>query len=837
QVRVTARSVAGYGPPSREVLLVTKAASPTGPPKAPIMVSATPSSITVGWVPPMYENGAPIIRYEIQRLILYNSHPDWDTAPDPHTSIGSSATATTPTEPETSTGKGSGEDAKASHTDRATPPEDDDMSSLGMASANGQGNMPSSSGPPPDLGHVGSGGGGGGGGTGGGGEGQSRNGGGEVGSNAGARREGGLKDQAKQVGVWFGMRTDRMTPYCTVGGLPNYCRAKVRVRAMNSVGWGEWSPISDPLKAQDVIVPVKTGAHYMVMRWFNKPDGNVALWEISRRVFKYGADFRGDEDDSWVVCSREIPGQNGGETIYRCTEGLTAGTEYQYRLRSKSRGEWQRHEEAAVSSPFKTACAPPEPPTQLRATQLDEDPLMVGGAVAGEGTLGGRGKGRGGGARSSGQVMEVGGGEGGIGSQGADQVDITGAYQRGDSRCKGRRRAKGETHERGKQEEEEESSQRGILVPPSRGRKGSLGGKPDGKRDVVEQKAEGSTSMLLEWDPGCPNGAVISGHEIWSIEEKERDRGGPGGLEMDELDKDTEGVEEGSRSTSDAKGEWELAAETRGTPMAVPDYFNPQNTAALIECSKVFQSVMYKACKIAWCCSPLFRSFFFFEALCSACLACEEACSAIAYPGGQKATIPHMPHHTRQTPDGVPPLAFTPALTPRATLYRFKVRSKNALGWGEFAPPTAPLVLNPLPPCSPPTLLRRGVTWLAVGLSPPPGSGLVLGFELKMCTWNKGMSAGDETWEVVGGVGSLVGMKRVGPGMDEDWVGGMYGGSGQGEGAPGIGDRGAALLTQQHVLWDLLPSTPYRFKVRAKTIFGWSPCSTPSRAFSTDRRF
>ncbi|CAN0501430.1 unnamed protein product, partial [Laminaria digitata] len=38
----------------------------------------------------------------------------------------------------------------------------------------------------------------------------------------------------------------------------------------------------------------------------------------------------------------------------------------------------------------------------------------------------------------------------------------------------------------------------------------------------------------------------------------------------------------------------------------------------------------------------------------------------------------------------------------QAQPYRFKVRARNALGWSNFGPPTAPLVLNPLRPCVPP---------------------------------------------------------------------------------------------------------------------------------------
>lgn len=57
QVRVSARTLAGYGVPSREALLRTRMAPPSAPMEAANMVSATPNSITVGWVPPKFENG------------------------------------------------------------------------------------------------------------------------------------------------------------------------------------------------------------------------------------------------------------------------------------------------------------------------------------------------------------------------------------------------------------------------------------------------------------------------------------------------------------------------------------------------------------------------------------------------------------------------------------------------------------------------------------------------------------------------------------------------------------------------------------------------------------
>lgn len=32
----------------------------------------------------------------------------------------------------------------------------------------------------------------------------------------------------------------------------------------------------------------------------------------------YGVDFRGDADDNWILCCRDIPGLIGGESTYHC---------------------------------------------------------------------------------------------------------------------------------------------------------------------------------------------------------------------------------------------------------------------------------------------------------------------------------------------------------------------------------------------------------------------------------------------------------------------------------------------------------------------------------------
>lgn len=115
--------------------------------------------------------------------------------------------------------------------------------------------------------------------------------------------------------------------------------------------------------------------------------------------------------------------------------------------------------------------------------------------------------------------------------------------------------------------------------------------------------------------------------------------------------------------------------------------------------------------------------------------------------GGDAPAFPSCPHVAdgRDGPRGRAPATGTQLLyhSPRAFVagnpsrkqgrqYRFKVRARNALGWGEFSPPTAPLVLNTLGKCEPPELEDRGTTWIALRLRAPPGSGPVGGFEVQM---------------------------------------------------------------------------------------------------------
>ena len=70
QIRVCAHSFGGYGPNSRVLLHQTSPAVPSRPAGPPMFIASTNSSVTVSWIPPLYENGSPIEKYEISRRLI-----------------------------------------------------------------------------------------------------------------------------------------------------------------------------------------------------------------------------------------------------------------------------------------------------------------------------------------------------------------------------------------------------------------------------------------------------------------------------------------------------------------------------------------------------------------------------------------------------------------------------------------------------------------------------------------------------------------------------------------------------------------------------------------------
>ncbi|CAM9168361.1 unnamed protein product [Ectocarpus fasciculatus] len=829
-VRVSARTLAGYGIPSREALLRTRVSPPSAPKEAANMVSATPNSITVGWVPPKYENGEPITRYEIQRLVLDQHHPDWDKGrvlAKTESSELLTTTTTTTTTTSDSSGSGGGNsngDEDSTNTVTATTSTDSICSASKAQTEATQ--IPADA--PACVGsHV------------------------ELGSteesgvklpsvSGGGSKTGTMGEDKKQIGVWIGRRTEKLSPYHTAGGLPTYCRALFRVRAGNLAGWGPWSPSSDALEAQDIILPVKRGATQMLMRWFNKPDGEVLRWELSRRVFKYGTDFRGDNDDSWILCSRDIPGLREGESTFRC-KGLMPGTEYQFRLRAYSNGCWQASEESIVSSPFKTICSPPDaPPACPRTRQLASDPLMVGGMVDTGALLSADAEEPATSCTRRGGNRNRGNGDGG-GADGMGSVDAG-----GDAACSRRTGAAAAAAAvvRGKARAEEDFADTGRDV--------------DGCADVGgESRYEGDSSDSYGDDERTETngdrgaGEVVvkvarkstvngdGGAEVMEIELDDRDKRARTGRDDEERSRrrtheaisqeeehDEVGMgHTGAREVRLSNDETESIGESPFLPALSGDAATDRSHGEREEGkSREDESVEDLATTTELSSNASTTMVLEWDAGCSngSLTTNYEVWGVADSTQGQDKT----------SGSGEWTLVALTEAAPTATLsglreaqpYRFKVRARNGLGWSEFGPPTPPVVLNPLRPCEAPELVDRGVTWLALKLRAPPGAGLLLGFEMHMCRWTPGMSEGEETWSLVVDTQREQG-GREGPSNSSTTT------------TTTTTTSPSSRREESRMVWDLKPGAGYRFKARARTVFGWSPGGPASDVYNTARRF
>ncbi|CAM9573263.1 unnamed protein product [Pylaiella littoralis] len=823
-VRVSARTLAGYGVPSREALLRTRMAPPSAPMEAANMVSATPNSITVGWVPPKFENGAPITRYEIQRLVLDQNHPDWDKGRESITTGGDeSLTTTTRDDSSTSCSGSSSGSGSSSSSGSSKSDAGETVSATTITGSNGcsssskekkKKKTPNADADEVSFPSVL---------------------GGESGPGSGS-----TGGDRKQVGVWIGQRTDKMLPYSTAAGLPTYCRALFRVRAENSAGWGRWSPSSDALEAQDIILPVKRGATHMLMRWFNKPEGDVLKWELSRRVFRYGTDFRGDDDDTWLVCSRDIPGLRGGESTFRC-KGLMPGTEYQFRLRSYSNGAWQAKEESIVSSPFKTICSPPDAPPECPQTrQLAADPLVPGGLTDAGALLS---------AETVGRVDRTrdtrGDGGGGGGGGGGVKNDVTvgiGENAVISSAGQGAVAAAAAAVFRGKPQAEAEEGDVGSLRECRRGYNDSF---DDDNDDVKQNSIATSSAAEVDIAGTCNNdnnknsnrgkgAGVAAGSGSDNRKRTSSDQGRNRQRGCQEAGGEEEDKDRAGRELMDVRREWLLSDDEPEAPrqiLMLPALRNAPMEREDEACEKgrVEQGETKGDERFA---AEATES----DSKGSTTIVLDwiSGCTNGAITTNYE--VWGLADLTRSQSSGSGEWTFV-ALTeaaPTATLsglreaqpYRFKVRARNALGWSEFSPPTPPLNLNPLRPCDPPELVDRGVTWLALRLRPPPKAGLVLGFEVQMCRWTPGMSEGDESWSLM--VDSQQGKRG------ENGAKGFL----RSSTAPAPGPTTASSTREEsRMVWDLRPGAGYRFKARARTVFGWSPVGTATAVYSTTRRF
>lgn len=89
------------------------------------------------------------------------------------------------------------------------------------------------------------------------------------------------------------------------------------------------------------------------------------------------------------------------------------------------------------------------------------------------------------------------------------------------------------------------------------------------------------------------------------------------------------------------------------------------------------------------------------------------------------------------------------------------------------------------------------------------------------CRWTPGMSEGEETW------GLLIDSKG-----ERDEAGGLPSSS-----TTSTATTASAIREERRMVWDLRPGAAYRFKARARTVFGWSPGGAASDVYNTARRF
>lgn len=90
------------------------------------------------------------------------------------------------------------------------------------------------------------------------------------------------------------------------------------------------------------------------------------------------------------------------------------------------------------------------------------------------------------------------------------------------------------------------------------------------------------------------------------------------------------------------------------------------------------------------------------------------------------------------------------------------------------------------------------------------------------------MGEGEETWNLM---------------VDSKCERGGNGGGDNGIGAEDLSRCSTAAATpsstreESRMVWDLRPGAGYRFKARARTVFGWSPVGSATAVYNTARRF
>lgn len=249
-VRITPRNGAGYGPPSRVARLQTL----EGPPEVPgtaVLLTSTPTSITLLWMPPPSDNGSPITQYEIQRSIIVD------------VKRGSEAIGQTLRHPWT---------------------------------------------------------------------------------------------------------TERMLDAATTftsSGLPPFSKCVFRIRARNDLGWSDFSPQSQLLKADDALHSIHTTPTSLHLEWCSHPLQKVLAYELQMRAMSAVSTTQSPDYETLALNLQDVPGLSVGRYL---VQDLEPASLYQFRVRKKDFKGWQQWADATVSPLLRTSDAPPDPPNPPKST-------------------------------------------------------------------------------------------------------------------------------------------------------------------------------------------------------------------------------------------------------------------------------------------------------------------------------------------------------------------------------------------------------------------------------------------------------------------------------------
>ena len=164
-------------------------------------------------------------------------------------------------------------------------------------------------------------------------------------------------------GSWRGRFVDARSTGATITGLRNGTTYEVRVRAVNSVGVGDWSPIrrgtpvaaASPPSAPSALT-VTAGDGQLVVSWQAPADDGAAIDDYEVQYRSEGGSWRGGFVD----------GDNTGATI----TGLDNGTTYEVRVRavnSVGAGDWSPIRRGTPVA----AASPPSAPSALTVTAGD----------------------------------------------------------------------------------------------------------------------------------------------------------------------------------------------------------------------------------------------------------------------------------------------------------------------------------------------------------------------------------------------------------------------------------------------------------------------------------